>query len=126
MRVSLLVLEELLVLFDVGTAIEHRSLDLWHVLAEAGILVSDLECQLAGVAHDQNAHFAVDWLNLLECGQHEDRSLTKTGLGLAKDIGSEDGLRNTDLLDWRKMLEYVRPIVSVRDDHEQSVRPSST
>lgn len=99
MRVCLLVFEELFVLLDVGTTIEHRSLDLWHVLAEAGVLVSDLERQFARMAHDQDAHLAVDWLDLLESGQHEDCSLTETGFGLAQDVGSENGLRNADLLD---------------------------
>jgi len=52
--VSLLVGEELLVLLDVGATVEDRRLNLRHVLAEALVLVADLEGQLTGVAHDEN------------------------------------------------------------------------
>lgn len=53
-RVSLLVLEDFGVLLDRCTAVEDTGLDVGHVLAEAVILVADLERQLAGVAHDQH------------------------------------------------------------------------
>lgn len=51
------------------------------------------------MAHDQDGCFPCNWLDLLKSGEDEDGSLTKTGLGLAEDVGTENGLWNTDLLD---------------------------
>lgn len=98
-RVGLLVLEDVDVVLDGSTAVEHSSLDVRQVLAETCILVLDLESQLAGVAHNQDGALAVDGLDLLEGGQDEDGSFTKTRLGLAENVGSEDGLRDAVLLD---------------------------
>jgi len=53
-RVGLLVRENVDVVLDGSTAIEHSGLHVRQVLAETRILVLDLECQLAGVAHDQD------------------------------------------------------------------------
>jgi hypothetical protein len=53
------------------------------------------------VAHNHNRDLAVDGLDLLEGGEHEDRSLTETRLGLANDIATEKGLRDGFLLDCR-------------------------
>lgn len=52
--VRVLVGQELDVLLHRGTAVEHRGLDLRHVLAETRILVLDLVSQFAGVAHDKD------------------------------------------------------------------------
>ena len=110
MWVSLLILQHLLVLLDIGTAVEHSRLDLWHVLAEALIFVADLECELTRVAHDEDRGFASDWLDLLKGAENEDCRLSETGLGLAEYIGTENRLRNADLLDCcARMLEFVRP-----------------
>jgi hypothetical protein len=98
-RVGLLVLEDVDVVLDGSTAVEHSSLDVRQVLAETCILVLDLESQLAGVAHNQDGALAVNGLDLLEGGQDEDGSFTKTRLGLAENVGSEDGLRDAVLLD---------------------------
>ena len=110
MRVSLLVSQQLLVLLDISAAVEDGCLDLRHVLAETLILIADLEGQLAGVAHDQDRAFAGDWLDLLQGAENEDSRFSETGLRLAEDIGAEDGLRDTDLLDCgSSMLDFVRP-----------------
>jgi hypothetical protein len=53
-RVGLLVLENVDVVLNGSTAVEHRGLDVRKVLAETCVLVLDLESQLAGVAHDQD------------------------------------------------------------------------
>lgn len=120
-----LVAEELLVLLDISATVEDLSLDFWHVLAETLILVLDLECKLTCVAHDQDADFAVDWLDLLQSGQHKDGCLSETGLGLAEDIGSEDCLRNAHLLDCRVMLEgFVQSCVRAKALVSRAERPS--
>jgi hypothetical protein len=99
--VGLLVLQDLGVLLDRGSTVEDSGLDLWHVLAESGVFVLDLVGQLASVAHDENRALSRDRLNLLKGGQNKDGSLTKTGLGLTENVGSENCLRDTHLLDCR-------------------------
>ena len=99
MRVGLLVLENLGVLLNRCTAVEDTGLDIGHILAEAVVLVSDLEGQLASVAHDQDGALACDGLDLLKGGKNEDGSFAKTGLCLTDDVTSEECLRNTGLLD---------------------------
>lgn len=98
-RVGLLVLENVDVVLDGGTTVEDRGLDVRKVLAEACILVLDLESKLTGVAHNQHRALAVDRLDLLKSCQDENGSFTKTGLGLAENVGSKDGLRDASLLD---------------------------
>lgn len=96
-----LVLEDFRILLDGSTTVEHTSLDIWHVLAETVVLVSDLEGQLASVAHDQNGTLASNRLDLLKGGKDEHGRLTKTGLGLADNVTSEESLRDASLLDYR-------------------------
>jgi len=98
-RVGLLVLENVDVVLNGSATVEDRGLDVGQVLAETGVLILDLESQLAGVAHDQHRALAVDRLDLLKSGQDENGSFTKTRLGLTKDVGSENCLRNAVLLD---------------------------
>jgi len=104
-RVGVLVAEHLLVLLDVGTTVEDSGSDLRHVLAEALVLISNLERQLTGVAHNQDTALAIYRLDLLQRGENEDGSLTETGFGLAEHVGTENSLRDADLLDLRWMLE---------------------
>lgn len=99
-RVCLLVLENVDVLLDRGATVEDRSLHIGQVLAEARVLILDLERQLAGVAEDQDRGLASDRLDLLKGGQDEDSGLSETGLGLADQISSKDGDRKSILLDW--------------------------
>lgn len=44
-------------------------------------------------------HLSINWLNLLQGGQYEDRSLAHPRLGLAQDVHAQDGLGNTLVLD---------------------------
>lgn len=101
MRVGVLVLQDLGVLLDRGSTVEDSGLDLWHILAESGVFVLDLVGQLARVAHDENRALSSDWLDLLKGCQDEDGRLTKTGLGLAENVGTENCLRDAHLLDCR-------------------------
>jgi len=97
---GLLVGQELNVLLHWGTAVKDSGLDIGHVLAESGVLVLDLVGQLTGVAHDEDRGRAINGLDLLQAGEHEDGGLSQSGFGLADDIGTENGLRNANLLDW--------------------------
>lgn len=97
--VGLWVLENLGIGLDWGSSVEDSGLNFWHVLAESGVLVLDLVGKLTGVAHDKDRALACHWLDLLKGGQDKDGSLTKTGLSLAEDIGTENSLWNANLLD---------------------------
>ena len=98
-RVGLLVGQELDVLLHWCTSVKDSSLDIWHVLAESGVLVLNLISQFTGVAHDEYGSFAVDWFHLLESCEDEDSSLSETRFGLTEDVGAEDCLWNAYLLD---------------------------
>ena len=98
-RVGLLVLENVDVVLDGSATVEDRGLDVRKVLAETGVLVLDLESQLAGVAHDKHRALAVDRLDLLKGCQDENGSFAKTRFGLTKDVSSKNCLRNAVLLD---------------------------
>lgn len=99
-RAELLVAENVLISLDGGTTIEDLRANFGQVLAEAGVLVLDLEGQLAGVAEDNNRDLTRDSLDLLERGEDKDGSLTHTRLSLAENIHSEDGLGDALLLDY--------------------------
>jgi len=98
-RMRLLVGQHLLVLLDVGSAIEDGRLDLRHVFGEAVIFVLDLEGQLTSVAHDEDRGFSGDGVDLLQCRDDKDRGLSEPRLGLAEHIGADNGLWDADLLD---------------------------
>lgn len=121
-RVRLLVLQDLLIFLDISASVEDLGADFWHVLAETNVLVLDLEGQLASVAQNEHTDFSIDGLHLLEGGQHKNRRLTQTRLGLAENIASEDGLRNAQLLDWS---EDVRECSSNRFARRKSASRAS-
>ena len=101
-RDYLLVLEDLSVLLDRGSAVENGALDVGHVFRESGVFVANLIGKLPGVTHDEDGGFPRDGVNLLEGRQDENRSLAETGFSLAEDIRTEDCLRDADLLDCSK------------------------
>jgi hypothetical protein len=68
-------------------AIKHRRPDIWQILAESRVLVSDLKGQFTGVAEDEDSDFAVDGLDLLEGREDKDGCLAEPRFGLAEDIG---------------------------------------
>ena len=98
MRVGLLVLQQFDVLLHGSATIEDSGLHFRHVLAKSCILVLDLVSQLASMAHDKNGAFSRNRLHLLEGSKNEDRGFTETGLGLAENVRSKDGLRDANLL----------------------------
>lgn len=51
------------------------------------------------MTHNQSGALAGHWLDLLKRRKDKDCSLSETGLCLAQDIGSKNGLRNAHLLD---------------------------
>ena len=106
--VGLLVLEKLGILYDGGSTVEDCGLHIWHILAETSVFVLDLVRKFSGMAHDEDGGFAGDRFHLLEGGEDEHCSLTETRLGLAKDIGTKDSLRNANLLDCRVNRADVR------------------
>lgn len=99
-RAGVLVLDGLNILLDGSATVEDTGLDVRKVLAETVVLVADLERQLTSVAHDENGDLAGNRLNLLQGRKDEDCSLAKTGLGLADDVATQEGLRNAGLLDY--------------------------
>ena len=99
MRVGVFVGEGFDILLHWCSAIKDCCLHFWEVFAEPGVFILNLVGELTGVAHNKDRALAGHRLDLLKCGENEDGSFSKTGLGLAKDIGSEDGLRNAHLLD---------------------------
>jgi len=52
------------------------------------------------VAHDEDGALAGNRLNLLQCGQDKDSSLSETRLGLTDNVTSKKRLGNTRLLDY--------------------------
>jgi hypothetical protein len=96
-----LVLQDLLVLLDRGSTVKDTRLDVGHVLCETGKLVLDLEGQFSGVTENDARDLAVDGLELLQGRENKDGGLTHTRLGLAEDVLTQDGLRDTLLLDCR-------------------------
>jgi hypothetical protein len=86
---------------DVFSSVESTGLDVGEVLSESGDLLVDLVSKFTGVAKDQSAEgLRVLRVKLMEDGEHEDGSFSHTRLGLAEDIGSENGLRYAFLLDF--------------------------
>ena len=108
MRMGLLILQNLGIFCDGSSAIENCCLHVRHILAETCVLILDLVSKLTSVAHDQDRSLASDGLDLLESGEDEDGGLTKTRFGLAENVGTQDGLRNANLLDCRVNRAEVR------------------
>lgn len=102
MGMGILVGQSLNVFLHRCTAIEYGSLDIRQVLAEAGVLILDLERKLSSVAHHENGGFSRNRLNLLECREHENCSFSQSRFRLAEDVRSQNGLRDADLLDCGK------------------------
>lgn len=99
MRVGVFVGEGFDILLHRCSAVKYCCFHFWEIFAEPGVFVLDLVGELTGVAHNKDCALARHRLDLLECGENEDGCLSETGLGLTKNIGSENGLRNAHLLD---------------------------
>ena len=94
-----LVLQNLNVLLHGGAAVKDGRLDVGHIFAEPCVLILDLICKLTRVAHHENRGLSRNRVDLLEGGEDEDGGLAETGLGLAEDIGTQNRLRDANLLD---------------------------
>jgi len=68
------------------------------------------------VTHTEHTDLALDRLELLEGGKDEDGGLTHTRLGLAEDVHTENGLRNTLRLDCEKKVIGQKLLVLVRSE----------
>ena len=99
MRVGVLVGKGFDILLHWCASIKDCCLHFREIFAEPGIFVLDLVCEFTGVTHDKDCALAGHRLDLLKCSENEDGCLSETGLGLAENIGSKDGLRNAYLLD---------------------------
>jgi hypothetical protein len=95
-------LQRLLVLLNRHAAEEHSDLHARHVLAEALVLLADLEGELASVAHDEDVGLIVGGFELLESGEDEDCRLAHTALRLAENVHAQNGLWNAFVLNWRE------------------------
>ena len=80
------------------TSVEDLALDVRQVLAEAGVLVLDLEGELARVAQDEDRDLAVDGLELVQRREDEHGGFAHPGLGLADHVHAQDGLRDAFVL----------------------------
>jgi hypothetical protein len=109
-----------LVTLERDTTVEDENFDVLHVGRETLELLANLVSQFAGVAKHKGVQRILDGNKLLQAGQNEagdgtmrccmdDKknraanlhgSFTHTRLGLANDIGTENGLRNSFLLNW--------------------------
>ena len=108
--VGAVVLEDVAVGLDGDTTVEDSGLDLRKVLGETLVLVSDLEGKLTSVAKDEDGDLVLTGgegagVQLVQSGQDEDGGLTHTGLGLADDVHTKDGLGDALVLDLGGMLE---------------------
>jgi len=108
-----LVGEQFLVGRDGGSTVEYTGSDIGHELGETSKLVSDLVSQFSRVAENDDRDLSIDGLtgdqpernkkgsddlHLLQGGEDKDGSLTHTRLCLTEDVGTEDSLGDTFLL----------------------------
>ena len=99
MRVGIFVGKGFDILLHWCASVKDCCLHFWEIFAETGVLVLDLVGEFTGVTHNKDCTLAGHRLDLLKCSENEDGRLSETGLGLAEDVGSKDGLRNAHLLD---------------------------
>lgn len=126
-RVGLLVAEELNVLLNGCSTVEDTDLDVGQELGETVVLVPDLVGQLTSMAHDQDRGDTRLGLliHLLQSSEDEDGCLSETGLGLAENIVTKNGLGNGDLLDCRARRDVRMDLKAVATKYAKgSVRPS--
>lgn len=71
------------------------------------------------IVHNLVSHLAIYRLDLLQCGKNKYSSLSHTRLGLAQNIHTQNCLRDTFMLDWKrkhnfKWLESRRSLTTPR------------
>lgn len=104
MRVSFLARQDFDVFLDGDASVEDGSSDVGHERAESVIFGSDLVGELTRVAHDKDGALAIDGIELLKGGEDKDCRLSHSRLCLAENIGSENGLRDANLLNWNREM----------------------
>ena len=97
---ELLVAENVLISLDGHTTVEHLRANLGKVLAEASVIVLDLESELTSVAEDNDSNLAGSGLDLLERREDKDSSLSHTRLGLAQNVHTQNRLGDALLLNY--------------------------
>lgn len=105
-----LVLEYITVGLDVDSSVKDGSLYFRKILGESLVLVSNLEGKLTSVTEDKDGHLVLPsresiGVKLVQSSKNENSSLSHTTLCLADDIHTKDGLGNTFVLNFRRMLE---------------------
>ena len=83
------------------------NLDLRHVFGETAKFVENLIGEFTGVTHDNSADRRVFFgrFELLQNGNDKNSRFSHSRLGLADDVGTEDGLRDALVLDLRGMFK---------------------
>lgn len=97
-RALSLVLEGFSVLGNGSSSIECANANIGHVLGKARVLVLDLECQFTRVAENEDRHFTVHGLELLQRRKDENGSLAMSRLSLAQNVHAKHRLWNALLL----------------------------
>ena len=84
------------------SAVKDCCFDIWKIFTEPSVFVLDLVSQLASMAHHQDGALSSHRFDLLKSCEDENGGFPKARLGLAEYIGSQNGLRDADLLDCGK------------------------
>lgn len=94
-------------MFTLGnTSVETFSHQTWNILGESCKFFFDLICQLSDIAQNQNRVWLwVGFIKLLQDWNDKYCSFSHSRDSLANDISSNNGLRNTFLLHFWRMLK---------------------
>ena len=109
-NVRTVVLQNVTIQLDADTTEKDSSLDIGQVLGETFVLVGNLKGQLTGVAQNQDRNLILAFgegrrVELMEGSKDEDGCLSHTRLSLTDNVHTKNGLRNTFVLDFRRMLK---------------------
>ena len=98
-------LKHIFMLFNGNTAINRFRADVSSVLTQSLKLFSDLMSELPRVAEHESTHGFRVFLESVEHWNAEDRGLTHTRFGLAKQVIAQQCVGNALLLNFRGVLE---------------------
>jgi len=104
------VAEDLSIFGDWCATIEGVNAYIWHVLGETRVFILDLERKLPSVAKDQNGHFTIHWLKLLQSSKDENSGLSMSRLRLTQHVHSQNSLGNTFLLDYPEIVISLKRV----------------
>jgi len=97
--------QQLNVLIDGLSTVDHFSSDLRKMLGESSELFLDLISKLSSMAQYQCRHWFRVLRQLMENSENENSCLTHTRLSLAQHINTNHGIRNALLLNFRGMFK---------------------